>query len=176
MTEDQRDTLIAAINETMESRIDYAENHKDAGDSYAHLPCESWSDTDDKNLADFMAQNEIDAMGLEIDAISDLALDNFTMNAGHIFIICIGTMFCCGAFPVSEIEEQLSFADLSESLGFTVTRAEIESLGRDSDYHIGSISDDSVLVYATSDAVWSADIGADELRALVASEAARIAA
>lgn len=167
MTDEQREALLEAINNATEAARDYEESHKDAGDNYGHMPRESWSSSDDRNLIDFMRDHAIEACGLEIDDIAELALDNFTMRAEHVFSGSDGNYFCCGAYPVGEIEAQLDYGALSSACGFTVTADHINALGNEPDAYIGSISDDSCLAYLTSDVVWLADISADALRASI---------
>lgn len=164
MTEEQRETLINAINAIVAARTEYEETHKDAGDNYAHMPRESWSKTDNDDLARFMIEHKIDAHGLEIDEVADLVLDNFTMRSEHMMSGHYEDRFTCGAYPIIEIEHQIDLSALSEQCGFTVTAENIKALGNEPDCYIGSTYEDSFLAYSTSDIVWIADISADTLR------------
>jgi hypothetical protein len=172
-----RDKAIAALNEYIESQVEYYESHNDAGDAYAHMPGESWSRDNEKRLAeqfeaittlDWINGNfvetelhpAIDCKGLDIDQVSNLALGNFEMIAGTIYTDSVGKEFIViDSFPIGEIEIPLA-QDIGalgiDELTFEYTKGGIDSYVNDSGY-----------AYVTSDVAWYAAIGRDELQALI---------
>ena len=77
---------IDALQEYIDSQVEYAESHVDAGAGYDHLPRESWCKTDQDQLEKELDQRGIDRKGLDSDQIADLALDNFSMVSGNIWL------------------------------------------------------------------------------------------
>lgn len=175
LQEESAEELSAVINEICAERVTYETTHKDAGDSYAHLPYESWSSAEEERLGAFMAEKGIDACGLELDEIAELALDAFEMTPSHMFAVGNDNAFMLACFPIGEIELQIDFAELSERVGFDVKAAHIEQLkenhARDVESYIGSIERDSFLAYVNTDSTWEAEIDAEKLRQLIAEEA-----
>jgi hypothetical protein len=164
---EKRQELIDAVNEYCADYLEYETTHKDSGDNYAHMPRECWHSPHDANLAEFIAENNIDAMGLDIDQVSDIALDNFSMVSGHIYQHTKGDIFTLEAFPISEIECQIDYAALTKSVGWNVNRNHILQIARDVDCHIGNTDKDSCLAYMTTDSVWFAEISAKELQTAI---------
>jgi hypothetical protein len=153
---------IDAIDAHCESQLEYAESHDDAGDAYAHMIAESWTSTDDvelrKNLIGPDVQDlskdyfedgrwvpawEVNAMGLDPDILSDIALDIFVMQRGSIFG-CYTDGIVLGGFPVQEIEIAL------DELG--IDGVTLDLVRESCDAYIS----DSGYAYLTTDAVWFA--------------------
>jgi hypothetical protein len=153
---------IDAIDAHCADQLEYEESHDDAGDAYAHMVAESWTSTDDvelrKNLIGPDVQDlskdyfedgrwvpawEIDAMGLDPDILSDIALDIFVMQRGSIFG-CYTDGIVLGGFPVQEIE--ITLDDLGiDGVTFDLIRESCDAY-----------INDSGLAYLTTDAVWFA--------------------
>jgi hypothetical protein len=154
LTEDQRDELIAEINAITESTYEFETTHIDAGNAYAHMPSESWSRTDDSELVRQLAGFGINTRGLEPDVLSAIALDIFEMQSGSIYMPS-GLIVLAG-YAVGEIESQVEFSAINvPSIGI-VTADHVKHVARDIDAHLGHVSDDNALLYASTDCVWYA--------------------
>jgi hypothetical protein len=157
-----KQNAIDAINAHCADQLEYAESHDDAGDAYAFMVAESWTSTDDdelrKNLIGPDVQYStkdgfeidhwspawtVDAMGLEPDILSDIALDIFVMQRGSIHGPYTDGIVL-GGFPVQEVE--ITLDDLGID-GITL------DLVRESCYAYIS---DSGWAYMGTDAVWFA--------------------
>lgn len=154
LTDDQRDELAAAINAIAEAAYEYETSHVDAGDSYAHMPSEGWSSTSDAELVRQLAEYGVDTKGLEPDVLSTIALDAFTMESGSIYTP--SGLIILDAFPVGEIETQVEFSAISAPSIGTVTAEHVDAVQRDIDAYLGTLSDDSALLYTSTDCVWYA--------------------
>jgi hypothetical protein len=161
---------IDAVNELCESQLEYEESHKDAGDAYAHLVAESWTSTDDKELSknligpdmqdlskDYFEEGrwvpawEVDAMGLDSDVLSDIAIDLFVMQRGSIFG-CYTDGIVLGAFPIQEIEIELDHLDI-DAITMDLIREYCDA------YITGTDR-----AYMTTDAVWFAVVNPDAMQ------------
>jgi hypothetical protein len=159
---DIKQNAIDAINAHCAAQLDYEESHEDAGDAYGFLVAESWGSTDDdelrKNLIgpdmqdlskDYFEDGrwvpawEVNAMGLDPDILSDIALDIFVMQRGSIFG-CYTDGIVLGGFPVQEIEIAL------DELG--IDGVTLDLVRESCDAYIS----DSGYAYLTTDAVWFA--------------------
>jgi hypothetical protein len=165
---------IDAIDAHCQSMLDDAENHVDAGDAYAHMVAESWTSTDDdglrKNLigpdVQFYTKDgfeidhwspawTVDAMGLDPDILSDIALDIFVMQRGSIHG-CYTDGIVLGGFPVQEIEIELYDLGI-DGITFEIVR-------ESTDAYINDSGD----AYMTSDAVWFAVVDPVAFQAAIA--------
>lgn len=163
MRNDIKSAIQDAIQAELDWRVNYESEHQDAGDNYSHLPKEgSWdySNGNDRLLA-FIAENEINTSGLDIDCLSDLVLDNFKMESGHIFSGSTDGVFNVDSFPVGEIEAQIDYAQIKEITGYRLTAKRAKKLG------FNHCSYDCLLAYESTDAVWLAVISASELQELI---------
>ena len=158
------DLVIEKLNTLGESAYEYETSHVDAGNNYAHLPCESWTEYDDSRLAEYMQEKGINYDGLEIDAISDRVLDSFDMQASNAFGMGDGS-FLVESYPVGEIEIQIQ----AEDLGIAEFTKEIcESLSRSSDVFLRYDSRDSAFGYVDgSYDCWDCVISEKVLRGIV---------
>jgi hypothetical protein len=162
---------IDAIDAYCAAQLEYAESHDDAGDAYAFMIAEAWTSTDDEELrknligpilsrdyskgGDYVYKWTVDAMGLEPDILSDIAIDLFVMQRGSIYGPYTDGIVL-GGFPVGEIE--ISLDDLGID-GITL------DLVREScDAYI----DDSGYAYLTTDAVWFAVVDPVAFQAAIA--------
>lgn len=157
------ETVIEKLNALGESVYEYETSHKDAGDNYAHLPCESWTSYDDSRLAEYMQEKGIDFTGLEIDEISDRVLDQFAMQASHAFGMGDGS-FLVASYPVGEIETEISSEDLGVS---EFTQDLCESLSRSSDVYMRYDSPERAFGYINTDSVWDCVISEKTLREII---------
>jgi hypothetical protein len=139
------DLAIEAVNEFCQAQLEYEESHEDSGENYSHMPAESWTSTEDKMLADWTESESIDAMGLDTDQLSDIALDCFYMRSGHRFgpYHKQESDLILAAYPLQEIEIDLSCLGLD---GIT-----LDYIENSCDAYIKG-----ELAYMTTDAVWYA--------------------
>jgi hypothetical protein len=139
------DLAIEAVNEFCQAQLEYEESHKDSGDNYSHMPAESWTNTEDKMLAEWVESENIDSMGLDTDQLSNIALDCFYMRSGHIFgpYHKQESDLILAAYPLQEIEIDLSCLGLD---GIT-----LDYIENSCDAYIKK-----ELAYMTTDSVWHA--------------------
>lgn len=157
------DLITEKLNALGESVYEYETSHKDAGDNYAHLPCESWTSYDDSRLAEYMQEKRIDSSGLEIDEISDRVLDQFEMESCNMYSMGNGS-FLVASFPVGEIETEISVEDLGIA---AFTKELCESLSRSSDVYLRYDSPERAFGYINTDSVWDCVVSEKVLRDIV---------
>ena len=158
------DVVTEKLNAIGESVYEYETSHKDAGNNYAHLTCESWTSYDDSRLAEYMQEKGIDYTGLEIDEISTRVLDQFDMQASHVFGMGDGS-FLLASYPVGEIETEISAEDLSIT---AFTKELCESLSRSSDVFLRYDSPERAFGYIDgSYDIWDCVISEKVLRDIV---------
>lgn len=158
------DVVIEKLNALGESVYGYETSHRDAGNNYAHMPCESWTSYDDSRLAEYMQEKGIDFTGLEIDEISSRVLDQFEMQASHAFCMGDGS-FLVASYPVGEIETEVSAEDLGIS---KFTKELCESLSKSSDVFLRYDSPERAFGYIEgSYDVWDCVVSEKVLREIV---------
>ena len=169
---------IDAINEHCEEMLEYETSHDDAGDNYAFMVAESWDaeeqarmmiqltgpDVQDLNKDCFeegrwVPKWQVDAMGLDSDAIADLALDLFVMERGSIYGPYADGITLAG-YPVQEIEIDLSHLGID---GITM-----DLIRESCDAYIGH----GDLAYEVTDAVWYAVVNPETLQQAIADHVA----
>jgi hypothetical protein len=157
-----KQNAIDAIDAYCAAQLEYAESHDDAGDAYAFMVAESWGSTDDLKLHNnligpdvqdlskdcfdvgyWVPKWEVDAMDLDPDILSDIALDIFVMQRGSIFG-CYTDGIVLGGFHVQEVEIAL------DELG--IDGITLDLVRESCDAYI----DESGRAYLTTDAVWFA--------------------
>jgi len=121
---------IDAINSLCEDQEEYETRHGDAGDNYAHMVAESWTESCHDRLAEQMSETvlrggdcsdpeywkgvpkypKLDPRWKELDpdVLDDMALDSFTMQAGSIWGPYGGGIVLAG-YPVGEVEIELDY-------------------------------------------------------------------
>jgi hypothetical protein len=153
-----RQAAIDAINEFCAAELDYAENHADAGDAYSHMPAESWCNESDARLAAELARHEIDTCGLSADALSDIALELFTMRRGHIWGPYVDGVIL-DSYAIQEVEIDLDFLNI-DGIVMDCVREACEP------YITGTDR-----AYLTTDAVWYAAVDPDKMALAIAERA-----
>lgn len=150
------DPARSEIDGFCESQLEYAESHKDAGDAYSHMPSESWSSTEESELAKYLTDNGIQTHGMEIDDVANIVLDNFKMYAGSIYgaYDLDNSAFILAAYPVQEIEIDLSNLGL-DGVTFEYVKESCNAYIRGD------------MAYLTSDAVWYAAITKESLQSAI---------
>tara|TARA_R110000851_G_scaffold163685_1_gene307678 strand:+ start:1866 stop:2594 length:729 start_codon:yes stop_codon:yes gene_type:complete len=105
---------IDTVNSFCSDQLKYEETHEDSGDGYAFMVAESWCAQVDSDLARDMKQFDLNPMGLDTDTLSDIALDLFTMESGHIFSNMSANKIVLGSHPLQEIEIHLANLSIDE--------------------------------------------------------------
>lgn len=165
--DEQRDDLIAAINELTESAVEYETEHEDAGNNYSHMPAESWTEDDDSRLIAQLKDHGIDCKGLDADQLSDIALEIFTMESGHMFSNMESDSIVIAAYPIQEIETQIDYESID--CGIAVNQNHVTQIASDCDSYIGSTNATDCLVYQTTDCVWYAIIEPNAMQCAIDS-------
>ena len=149
------------INQHCQSQLEYEESHVDAGNNYAHMPSESWTNNDDSSLMAYLIAQDIRTHGMEIEDIADIVLDSFSMHAGHIYgaYDLNDSAFILAAYPVQEIEIDLS--------GLGIDGVTFDYVKDSCDAVISGAG----LAYMTTDAVWFAAITKESLQAAIDAHA-----
>lgn len=141
---------INAVNEYCQDSLEYEESHRDAGDAYAHMPAESWCTEKDQDLARQIDHWNIDTKNLDPEELSDIALDIFQMEPGHIFSNIESQWICIDSYHVQEVEIDLSHLGI-DPLTMDLIRESCDAYISGTD-----------LAYMTSGCVWYAVIDPKE--------------
>jgi len=174
MTTDKQQNAIDAINELCESMLEYETRHGDAGDNYAHMPAESWTEQNTRDLSESLNEEKrnhavkdhftpdsykphwqllgVDPRWKEIDPdlLADYALESFEMSAGSIWG-CFEDGITLDSFPVQEIEIELDHLDIDPDV--------MDSVRESCDAYISGCN----RAYVTTDAVWFALLDVESL-------------
>ena len=156
------DAMAAAINAIAESQVEYETTHRDAGDSYAYMVAESWSDYDTTRLIDYMKDHGIDYDGVDVDDIVSEILECFRMEPGYIYGAGNGT-FLLTSFAVGEVEMEIE----CDTIGRAWTRELCETLSRKSNVFLRYYSESMALGYIATDSVWNAEVSAERIKLVV---------
>lgn len=170
---------IDLVNDFVESQVEYETRHQDAGDNYAHIPSESWDDqktrdlesalnaeTRDHSVEDHFSTGSYksawEVLGvnprwksLDSEALSELALEAFTMQAGSIHGPFDGDIVL-DAYAVDEVEIELDHLGIDFE---TLTKIEDSC-----DCYISGTH----RAYQSTDAVWFAVLDVETFNALIA--------
>lgn len=153
------ETLVEKLNAFLEARQEWVESHKDSGDGYSHLPREGGYayGNGEGRLMDFLKAQDIDLGGLELEEVSEIALDSFRMEAGTLQDPSASDpdLFVLDSFTIGEIELQLE----KTSFDPEASDEEWEEAKRQSQAFCKGN-----LAYLSSDRVWYAVIDAKTLR------------
>jgi len=170
---------IEQINSMIADRVEYEEEHQDAGGNYAHLLGESWHSDHDKRLADQLAELKIDLGAVDFDQLAEDVIFWAEMVPSHIYDRSPrpGTILL-DSYLIGEIEIEIS----AEELGCDRISAEmIEQLNRSCDAYfragVRSLGDscDYCYAYVSSERSWDTQISAETVRHLIADLAERAA-
>ena len=170
---------IEQINSMIADRVEYEEEHQDAGGNYAHLLGESWHSDHDKRLADQLAELKIDHSAVDFDQLAEDVIFWAEMVPSHIYDRSPrpGTILL-DSYLIGEIEIEIS----AEELGCDRISAEmIEQLNRSCDAYfragVRSLGDscDYCYAYVSSERSWDTQISAETVRHLIADLAERAA-
>jgi len=162
------ETINHAIGEILDSQMDDATTHTDAGNAYAHLPREGgWSYHNGLDrLKAFMVENDIET-SLDDETLEDLVLDNFEMVPGYTICATSRDVFSIDRYAIVEVETQIEFTELEELTGLNITEGRMKAIGELSREHCLTVDKDSLLAYEVTDCTWDAVISAGELEELI---------
>jgi hypothetical protein len=181
---------IDLVNEACADRLDYEESHQDAGDNYSHMPAECWTDIDTSDLVKNLDEEKRDHsvtehfardsykpvwqllgidprwQDIEPDVLADLALESFVMQPGHMYGPYDEDSFVIAAYPVQEVEIDLSRSQNDEhSSDLDIDDVTMEYVRESCDACISG----SGMAYVATDAVWYAVIDVPTLNTYIAA-------
>ncbi len=162
-----QDNAIDAINGLCECQLEYETRNGDAGDNYAHMPAESWTETDTRDFVKSLKEDKRDHAvkdhfaadsykpqwqllgidprwkAIDPDVLADMALESFDMSEGSIWG-CFEEGITLASYAVQEIEIDL------DSLG--IDNMTLDLVRESCDAYISGDG----LAYVTTDACWFA--------------------
>ena len=144
---------------SIDERVDYECNHDDAGGNYSHLPRDGgwiYSNGDDR-LKAWLKENDIKPPA-DFDRFADDVLDQFEIEAGHIFSNPEGSgSFVVDSFPVGEVEDQYCIEDLASLLETDIETAKQFAIMAmdDNRFCLNENGDGGLLSYTSTDATWN---------------------
>ncbi len=175
MTTDKQQNAIDAINGLCESMLEYETRHGDAGDNYAHMVAEGWTDQKTRDFIEQMNREKFESseyvqgsgwinykpqwqlLGIdprwkeiEPDVMADYALESFDMAAGSIWG-CFEDGITLDAYAVQEIEIELDHLDIDHDV--------MDSVRESCDAYISGCD----RAYVATDAVWFALLDVESL-------------
>lgn len=173
------DQQIELINSLIEDRVEYEEEHKDAGNDRAHLLGESWHSDHDNRLRDQLAELGIDHSSVDFDQLAEDVIFWAEMVPSHIYDNSPKAgQILLDSYAIGEIEIEIS----ADELGCDrISAVNIEQMNRECDacFRAGvrSLSDscDYCYAYVSSDRSWDAQISSEMVRHLIAELVERAA-
>ena len=164
---------IEHINSLIADRIEYEEEHQDAGDNYFHMLGENWCSDHDRRLADQLAELGIDHSAVDFDQLAENVIFWAEMVPSHIYDRSpkAGTILL-DSYPIGEIElfftaEELGFKELTPEL--------IDQMNRSCDAYFRQYMGTELFAYVSSDRSWDAQISAEMVQHLIAELVQRAA-
>lgn len=152
------------VNALIESRVEYATTHRDAGDDYSHLAGEGTFDyyNGEERLAEYCAEMRIDISGLDIDVLARDVIFYGRMQVGGDY--CPKQSFLVASYPVGEIEIQVD----GDEIGARFTPYLINKLNRNCDaYFMHDNRDNYALAYVITDSYWDHVCDPETIRDIV---------
>lgn len=164
---------IDIIKEMIADRVNYEEEHQDAGSNYAHMLGESWCSDHNRRLVDQLAELGIDHSAVDFDQLVEDVIFWAEMVPSHIYDASpkSGTILL-DSYLIGEIEIEI----IADEVGIAeLTAAICDQLSRSCDAYFSHISADRCFAYVSSDRSWDAQISAETVRDLIADLAERAA-
>ena len=157
---------IEQINSLIADRVEYEEEHQDAGGNYSHLLGESWCSDHDRRLADQLAELGIDHSAVDFDQLAEDVIFWAEMVPSHIYDASPKPgAILLDSYLIGEME--LFFT--AEELGFNEFTPElIKEMNRVCDAYFRQYMGTEVFAYVSSDRSWDAQISAETVRDLIA--------
>jgi len=178
MEENKRQAIETTLQQIEEWSEEYHCTHEDSGSNYAHLVAEGYhSDQYDRLLQEIKDSETMFSGDIDRDDLSKLTvewiqeelqdlIDDPEMRPGHIFVPSYTDAFIVDSFPVGEIEEQIEFTTMIETIerdhGISVTREDIKQVIQE-DQSCATLDrwnedSDHFYMYINTDSVWYAVI------------------
>lgn len=167
------DNQIEQINSLIADRVEYEEEHPDAGGNYSHMLGESWHSEHDRRLADQLAELGIDHSSVDFDQLAEDVIFWAEMVPSHIYDASpkSGTILL-DSYMIGEIEIEIS----AEELGIAELSREIcDQLNKSCDAYFSHCSADRCFAYVSSDRSWDTQISAEMVQHLIAELVERAA-
>lgn len=170
LTEEQVDR----INSLIADRVEYEEEHPDAGDARSHLLGEGWCSEHDRRLAEQLAELGIDHSSVDFDQLAEDVIFWAEMVPSHVYDRSPKKdAILMDSYPIGEMELFLT----AEELGLKELTPElIEEMNRSCDAYFRQYMGTELFAYVSSDRSWDAQIGAEMVRTIIAQLAERAAA
>lgn len=163
MNSEEIETLTGLVEDSIEWRVDYSENHVDSGDGYAHLVGEMMQHYNPflESVREYPQGDFIHAFQEQfgVDVLEDILEENFFMESGNMLHRNRESSVYIASFPLMEIEIQITLDQFS---GYTKEQFE-EACAHVTGAHIGSTGDGVAWAYVTSDCVWYARVSLPEI-------------
>lgn len=184
MEDNKRQAIEATLQQIEEWSEEYHCTHEDSGSNYAHLVAEGYDlmfffhpDQYDRLLQEIKDSEMMFSADINKDDLSKITvewieehlqdlIDDPEMRWGHIFVPSYTDAFIVDSFPVGEIEEQIEFTTMIETIerdyGITVTVEEIKQVIKE-DRSCATLDycredSDHFYMFINTDAVWYAVI------------------
>jgi hypothetical protein len=170
LTEEQ----IEQINSLIADRVEYEEEHRDAGDGYAHLLGESWHSEHDNRLREALAEHGVELGAVDLDQLAEEVILWAEMVSSHIYDNSPKAgQILLDFYPIGEIELFLT----AEELGFSeITPDLVDQMNRSCDAYFRQYMGAELFAYVSSDRSWDAQISIEQVKLLIEQLAERIAA
>jgi hypothetical protein len=161
------------LNGSVEQGVAYEEGHRDSGDARAHMLGESWHSEHDRRLRAQLAELGIDHSAVDFDRLTEEVIFWAEMVPSHIYDCSPSAgQILLDSFPIGEIE--LFFT--AGELGFKEFTPElVEEMNRSCDAYFRQYMGTELFAYVSSDHSWDAQIGAAQVRDIIADLVARAA-
>lgn len=144
----------------IDAAYEYETQHQDAGDAYAYLAAEGVFDYDNgaQRLADYMAEEGIDARGVDMDVLAEDCLFWAEMVPGRDYDAKRRFLAC--SFHIGEIEQQIE----AKSIGARFTPWLIDWLNRNTDAFWRFDTSYYAFFYVNCDAYWDCVISKNQIK------------
>lgn len=168
------DQQIELINSLIEDRVEYEEEHRDAGEGYAHLLGESWHSDYDNRLREALAEHGVELGPVDFDQLAEDVIFWAEMVPSHIYDNSPKAgQILLDSYAIGEMEIEIS----AEELGCDrISAVNIEQMNRECDAYFRHSCSDRCYAYISSDRSWDAQISIEQIRLLIEQLAERIAA
>ena len=156
----------------IDSEVEYACEHDDAGSAYSHLPREGgwFYHCGPMRLRCFLNDHEIELNDEGFDQLVDELLDDCEIIPGHIFSSQRENEFLIDSYPVGEVESQFCLGDLASMLDITREEAgDFVALAMDDNrFYLKENTccgdPDGVLSYTNTDSVWLCQVDVEWIK------------
>lgn len=174
------DQQIELINSLIEDRVEYEEEHRDAGNDHDHLLGESWHSEHDNRLREALAEHGVELGAVDFDQLAEEVIFWAEMVPSHIYDNSPAAgQILLDSYAIGEIEIEINAHELGCD---RISAVNIEQMNRECDAFfragVWSLGDscDYCYAYVGSDRSWDAQISIDQIRLLIEHLSERTAA